>query len=209
VEVFVARHGETDWNREGRYQGRLDSSRLTALGVEQARALATALRDRRIERIVCSPLQRCAQTAEAIAAELRLPVVADDRLIEIGHGTWEGQMRWQIERSEPERFRSWRSHPETVHFENGESLEQVRTRWREFASGLPAKGNVAVVTHDVLVRVAILNATETALTDFWRPAVVNGAFARLRIRDGRWTLLDECVADHLAGRLADIQVQAL
>src|SRR3954467_9265903 len=91
--LYLLRHGETDWNRDGnRYAGRTDVP-LSDRGREQARAVATTLASVPFSAIYCSTLQRSRETAEIIAASHNLPVVADPRLIEIDFGTWEGLTR--------------------------------------------------------------------------------------------------------------------
>jgi phosphoserine phosphatase len=207
--AYVARHGETDWNHAGRYQGRLDTSRLTELGLAQADALAQALAGQHITRIVSSPLQRCIETAAPLAQRLGCSIEVDERLIEIGHGSWEGRLRSEIERDDAELFRLWQSHPELVEFAGGESLVRVRERWRRFARSLDEKQTVTVITHDVLVRLAILDARNDALATFWQPRVVNGGFAQFEVRGRAWQLLDECVDTHLIGRMAETRLQAL
>ncbi len=206
--VYVARHGETDWNRAGRYQGQREST-LTGIGREQARALGAALAERPISRVLSSPLRRCSETAEAVARLHGLPVETDARLLEISHGTWEGRLRDEIARNDGETMRRWREAPETVRFEDGESLADVATRWQAFASTLSGKNEVVLVTHDVLVRLAILLATAQPLSRFWEPRVVNGGYARFSVEGGTWELLNECVDQHLAGLLVDPMQQAL
>lgn len=87
---WFLRHGETDWNAEGRSQGRTDIP-LNAVGVAQARRAALALVDRGIVTIVASPLSRALRTAEIVAEALQLPVATDDGLMEVAFGTEEGQ----------------------------------------------------------------------------------------------------------------------
>ena len=203
--IYVARHGETDWNREGRYQGQRES-RLTDIGAAQARALAHALAQREIRRVVASPLARCVETARPLAAALGLSVETDRDLIEIAHGNWEGRLRASIEREDPQAMRAWREHPERVHFEGGESLAQVDARWRSFMQR--TEGGVAVVTHDVIVRLAILAATGAPLSRLWEPRVVNGGYAVFRGGDP-WELVEACATDHLDGLRVDTASQAL
>ncbi|MDB5028424.1 MAG: phosphoglycerate mutase, partial [Candidatus Eremiobacteraeota bacterium] len=133
VRVYVARHGETEWNVAGRYQGRLEST-LTPLGARQALALADAMQPLGIGRVLSSPLSRCTATAQPAADRLGLRVEPEERLIEIGHGTWEGRLRDEIAANDPERYRAWRSDPAHVRFENGESIGDVLDRWRDFAA---------------------------------------------------------------------------
>ncbi|MHB8231035.1 MAG: histidine phosphatase family protein [Vulcanimicrobiaceae bacterium] len=206
--VYVARHGETDWNREGRYQGQRESH-LTARGRAQAAALARALEGVSVGRVVSSPLARCAETAEPIALQHRVALEKDARLIEIAHGTWEGRLRADIEREDPSTMRAWREEPQRVAFDGGESLGEVLERWRTFAGELAGNDDVLLVTHDVVVRLAILEATHRSAARLWEPRVVNGGYARFAIVDGIWQLLDECVDDHLGGLRVDTSVQAL
>jgi broad specificity phosphatase PhoE len=83
------RHGATDWNREGRFQGRTDNP-LNADGLRQAREAAEALRGTGISRIVSSPLMRAARTAEIIADAISVPLTIDERIIEFDFGSFEG-----------------------------------------------------------------------------------------------------------------------
>lgn len=206
--LYVARHGETEWNRAGRYQGRLESA-LTPRGEAQARALAAALASRPIARVVSSPLGRCVQTAHPLAEALGLPLEIDERLVEIGHGEWEGRLRVDIETTDAQLFARWKTHPETVAFPGGESLDDVLRRWRAFASGFRGKNDVAVVTHDAIVRLAILDASGRGPAHFWEPKVGNGAYAVLA-RDGDGLQVTEACADEHLGTLAvDTSLQAL
>lgn len=207
--LYVVRHGETDWNREGRYQGQRESH-LTATGRAQAQALADALAGASISRVITSPLARCVDTAAPLAARLGVNVEVDSRLIEIAHGTWEGRLRAEIERDDPQRMRAWRESPERVQFDGGESLEDVVARWRAFAAELDGENNIAVVTHDVLVRLALLDAARRSLSELWKPRVVNGGYARLAVeKNHKLRVLDECIDDHLGALLVDTAGQAL
>jgi len=208
VILYVARHGETTWNREGRYQGQRESE-LTPTGGEQAQALARALSERPLAGIFSSPLARCRDTAQALADAVGIPLRRDARLIEIAHGSWEGRLREAIEREDPALFERWRTQPDRVSFPGGECLADVSARWQAFTASLHGDGEMAIVTHDVLVRLAILAASGRGLERFWEPRVVNGGFARLELRGGRWLLLDECIDAHLAGILVDTSHQAL
>ena len=207
--AYVARHGETDWNRAGRYQGQLEST-LTELGRSQAAALASALAGSGARRVLSSPLGRCLETAAPVAAALGVSVETDERLLEIAHGTWEGRLRTEIEREETGRMRAWRENPASVRFEGGESLDEVAARWRAFTESLTGKNeDVVIVTHDVLVRIAVLLASDRPLTMLWEPRVQNGGYASLSVEAERWQVVDECRDEHLEGILADTAGQAL
>lgn len=205
--IYVARHGETDWNRAGRYQGRRESS-LTEVGRAQAEALARALETSGIRRIAASPLQRCVRTAQPLAALLGIAVETDERLVEIAHGDWEGRLRSDIQREDPQTWHAWKEDPERVRFRGGESVADVLGRWRGFAAELAGNEETVIVTHDVVVRLAILDATDRGPAQLWEPRVVNAGYARFE-RDPRWRLLEECVDAHLRGVRTDPASQAL
>src|SRR4051812_14816487 len=99
TEILLARHGETDWNREGRFQGWADPP-LNALGREQAAALARTLAAERIDAVYSSDLARARETAEIVAAPHGARVAVDPALREIDVGSWSGLTLTEIE----ERF---------------------------------------------------------------------------------------------------------
>lgn len=213
--IWLARHGETTWNLAGRYQGRLESA-LSGLGMQQGMALGHAFFERlqRGEpvptRIVSSPLLRCVATARLTAQRLGGTVETDERLIEIAHGTWEGRYRDELAANDPARYRLWREDPAQVEFEGGETLDDVLERWRSFADDLvDRQEDTLIVTHDAVVRCALVDLRGRPLDDFWKMRVENAAFAVLE-RDGyRLRVREECVYDHLAGVRADVAGQAL
>jgi len=101
--LILARHGETDWNRENRFQGHADPP-LNDLGREQSAALAASLAEERIARIYTSPLRRAAETAEIVAAALGLDVEHVEGLREIDVGAWSGLTRDEIAASFPDKY---------------------------------------------------------------------------------------------------------
>jgi broad specificity phosphatase PhoE len=213
--IYLARHCETTWNLSGRYQGRLESA-LSGLGVRQGFALAEYFERRGTrgdsipEFAVASPLLRCTATARFVTDRLGLQLSADERLIEIDHGTWQGRYRDELARDDSERYRTWREDPAHVAFEDGESLLDVRARWRAFAETLVREErDVLIVTHDAVVRCALLDVTRRPLQEFWQPKVENAAFARLETDGERLRLTEECVTSHLAGVRSSLAGQAL
>ena len=136
MRILLARHGETPWNAEGRYQGQEDIP-LSDVGIAQAAALGERLREMRIDRAVASPLSRARRTAElALGAARASQLQLDDGLKEIAHGEWEGLLAGEIRERDGERLRAWREAPDTVQMPGagGESLQQVLDRaWPAFA----------------------------------------------------------------------------
>ena len=188
--IWLVRHGETTWNLAGRYQGRLESP-LSELGRGQGSALARHFSECRGRgqlvpaRVVSSPLSRCIATARMSADRLGLGVETENRLVEIAHGTWEGRYRDELAANDAERYRTWRSDPARVGFDGGETLADVLARWRSFASDLVVRDEpTLIVTHDAVVRCALVDLEGRSLDDFWKTRVENAAFALIE-RDGR------------------------
>jgi broad specificity phosphatase PhoE len=98
--ILLARHGETDWNRTGRFQGHADPP-LNDAGRAQARELADRLRDTPFDAVYTSDLRRAHQTAEIVAASHGVPVVADPGLREVDIGSWSGLTRAEVEQRFP------------------------------------------------------------------------------------------------------------
>ncbi len=97
INILVTRHGQTDWNLEGRIQGRTDVP-LNQNGMEQVYQTSQKLRNEEIDLIICSPLKRCRQTAEIINQNRNIPVLFDERLVEISYGEIEGKLRSEIDK---------------------------------------------------------------------------------------------------------------
>jgi broad specificity phosphatase PhoE len=85
----------------------------------------------------------------------------------------------------------------------------VRERWRAFARTFASDVPALVVTHDAVVRVALVDALGRELDAFWDVKVENGAYAVFEVGGGRWTLVEECVAEHLGEQRAEAGAQAL
>src|SRR5688500_15740508 len=171
MRILLARHGETAWNAEGRYQGQEDIP-LSEAGEKQARRLGERLRDVRIDRAISSPLTRTYHTAQFALGELRSSMLMlDNGLMEIAHGTWEGKLAAEIEAEDGDRFRAWRETPEKVKMPNGESLKQVAERaWPAFAGaceGMEADETLLVVSHDAVIRVLLCRVLGLSLSRMW------------------------------------------
>src|SRR5690242_8061355 len=136
MRLIIVRHGESEWNRIGRYQGQLDAP-LSELGVRQAEALAGRLEREQIDAIFASPLQRAAKTAEGIArVHPDVPFEHTSALLEIGHGHWEGLMAEELIARNGESLREWRNHPTRSQMPNGESFSNILKRVLDFKERL-------------------------------------------------------------------------
>ena len=127
THLFLIRHGETEWNVEGRYQGQADPP-LNEHGLRQATELSERLGQVDLELLYTSPLLRSEQTAEIISRKLAIPIYKDERLMEINQGKWQTRLRSEIEELYPDLFKRWEIEPWEVTPPGGESLQQVRQR---------------------------------------------------------------------------------
>ena len=185
--LLLVRHGETDWNREGRWQGRSDT-RLNDLGRDQARALADTL-DGTIDAVYSSDLARARETAEILAAKVGLEIRLDDRLRERGFGSWEGLTTPEIEERHADAHRLWRA-GEGPGADDAEPFDDFADRITAFLDDILERhpeDEVLVVAHGGSIRV--IHALATGL-DYVRdhrliPAVPNCVLARYAARDGK------------------------
>jgi len=182
MNLLLVRHGETLWNREGRYQGRTDVP-LSDEGAAQARALGQRLAGLPIAIAIASPLARTRHTAEAILGDRAVALETDEALIEISHGQWEGQLASDIEHSHAEMFGTWRTRPDrdTPAGPDAETLGDVEARaWPVLVRTCArlADGETAlIVAHDAVNRVLLCRVLGLPLTRIWMfrqaPAALN------------------------------------
>lgn len=127
TRLVLIRHGETDWNVTGRYQGQADPP-LNDRGLEQAHQLSEKLAPLNMDILYTSPLKRAAQTAQIVAADLNIPLHTEPRLMEIHQGDWQTRLRSEIQSLYPELFRRWETEPWQVTPPGGEHLSHVQER---------------------------------------------------------------------------------
>jgi probable phosphoglycerate mutase len=159
--LLIARHGETDWNRERRFQGHADPP-LNEVGREQARELAKTLAGSDVAAVYASPLARARETAEIVAAELGLPVETRSALREVDVGSWQGLTRDEVSRLYPEAFRRWLELGRG--WDGGETYEELGQRVVSDLLRLAAKHRgerILVVTHGGPLRAVQAAAAET------------------------------------------------
>ena len=135
--LILLRHGQTDYNIDGRMQGHIDSN-LTAEGHDQAAAAAPVLAELAPDRVISSDLRRAVDTAEVVAAACGLPVKFDARLRETHLGHWQGRTVAEIDRDYPGAIAEWRSDPAWAP-PGGESRIAVVARSRPVVDELEAE----------------------------------------------------------------------
>jgi len=191
--VLLARHGETDWNAERRFQGHADRP-LNARGRAQAEALAERLAPASLAAVYASDLARARETAEIVARRHGLPVVTRPDLKEVDVGSWSGLTTDEARTRHPEAFSRWRDEGQPG-WADGETYEEMRARALravlEIGSG-HAGETVLVVAHGGTIRALLATALGMDVHEYRHvhPAEPNGGLSALRVEDGR-----------LAGRL--------
>jgi len=190
--ILLARHGETDWNREGRFQGWADPP-LNATGRAQAVDLAVALMAEELAGVYSSPLRRAYETAEVVAASRGLEPVTVDALREVDVGSWSGLSRAEIEQRFPEQYARWLDYGRG--WEDGETYEQMVDRvveaLQELAEGRDGE-RILAVTHGGPMRAASAFADRLSYAEARRrsPVVGNTAVLEFAVEAGALRRLD-------------------
>ncbi len=127
ARLHLVRHGQTDWNIEGRFQGQADPP-LNAVGRAQAEALAGGLAGGPYQALFTSDLARAHQTAAALAARVGLVARPDPRLREVHHGAWDGLLLAEIQARYPADWLARERAPETARPPGGETVGEVAAR---------------------------------------------------------------------------------
>ena len=178
ARLILVRHGETDWNKAGRFQGQIDIP-LNENGRRQASAARDFLKDIPIDRAWSSTLSRPTETAQIILeAHPDVPLTQIDGLVEIGHGVWEGKLESEIREDWSELLDTWKRAPETVQMPEGETIQDVWARsvrsWGEIAGELKPEETVLVVAHDAVNKTILCDLLGLTPADIWAVKQGNG-----------------------------------
>ncbi len=191
TRIILVRHGETEWNREGRIQGFHSDSSLTETGHAQARAVAARLAGEGIDALYASDSGRTRQTVEPIAAATGMAAIPDAGVRERNYGIFEGRTFAEIEKVFPADFQKYRTRDPHYAIEGGESAVQFRDRIvasLEAIARRHAGGRAVVVTHGGVVgslyRVAMAMPLDAPRVYSMRNASLN----RFRFGSDRWEL---------------------
>lgn len=172
--LLLVRHGETNWNKESRFQGIRDIP-LNDNGRSQGRKASAFLQDIPIDFAVSSSMLRPKETAEIILEKHHgVPLTTTPELIEICHGLWEGMLEAEIQAEYPELLQQWKDQPETVQMPEGENLQQVWDRgvaaWNKIVadySHTDTPKTVLVVAHDAINKVILCYLLGLKPDNFW------------------------------------------
>jgi len=192
TDLLLVRHGQTAWNQEERFRGRMDLP-LTEPGKRRAHALAAHIASHyQPAAIYSSPLRRAVETAEPIAASLRLAVQPSEGLLDIDFGDLTGLSLQEAQRAFPEIYQAWMETPHTVRFPSGESLIDVRARGAAYVCEICQQHpnqQVVLVTHSVMLRVLFCYLLGLHESAFWQFHVDTCSLSVFRVSANRTTLM--------------------
>ncbi|MHC1740190.1 MAG: histidine phosphatase family protein [Anaerolineaceae bacterium] len=166
TEIWLVRHGQTDWNKTGRFQGQTDIP-LNSTGIQQARELALKLSQVKFAAIFSSDLSRASQTAVIASEKLHLPILTDARLREICQGKWEGMSLAEVREKYEIDLTQADESPETSRAPGGESVQEVANRMALAADAIVRQlpnGKVLLVSHGLAVAALYCLANNISLT---------------------------------------------
>jgi broad specificity phosphatase PhoE len=197
--LYCIRHGQTEYNAEGRVQGQTDVS-LSDLGRAQSLAVTDALADQPITAIYSSPLRRARQSAQPLSDRLGVPVETDPRLMEIHLGDFQGQLRTELDLRYPEVFSRWRGGDPDFAFPNGESRRSLMDRALAAFESIRRTNHaqVAVVTHGALL-LAVIRAFLHVAPEIRLPPLENASISVLSSEGSEVQVVQLNGVEHLRG----------
>lgn len=183
MKLLLVRHGQTDWNIAGRYQGQSDIP-LNATGCEQAKRLAKRLSTETIYAVYSSDLSRAKDTAQAIANVHQLKVQTDSRWRELNFGEWEGMTYQEMSAHSPALFEAWMMNPRHTPTPNGETLDELSKRASSAFDEIKNKHKdqtVLVVSHSGALQALLATLLGIDLNRYWRLKVSQASLSELAV----------------------------
>ncbi len=183
--IILIRHGETDWNKEGRFQGQIDIP-LNERGKDQSLKASKYLQEIKFTKAFSSSMKRPYETAKIILGEenkIEIKEIKD--LVEISHGLWEGKLEKEIKETWPEILKKWHSKPESIIMPEGESIKQVSERsisaWNNICESQQDNDTTLVVAHDAVNKTLICNILGLDYSNIWMIKQGNGGITVIDI----------------------------
>ncbi len=175
MRLLLARHGQTEWNADRRFQGHTDIA-LSERGRAQAHALGRALRGRHVTAAYVSPMRRAVETAEIALADAGIPFTPIEALRELSLGAWEGCTVDEIRRQDGDPYAAWLRAPLDCPPPGGEPLPAVRDRVLAAVEEIGARhgeGDALVIAHGGVISVYACHLLGASFNQLWRLRVDN------------------------------------
>lgn len=206
TEIIMIRHGETEWNKTGRFQGHSDVP-LSAEGRAQAAALGKNLVVDHVDAIYASDLTRAMETAAPLAQRFGLEVISDPLLRELNFGSWEGRNFNDVNAENPDAMKTFYNDPERVNIPDSEPFPEfqrrVAGRVREIVAQERGK-RIVIVSHGASIRILFADILSMPIRSIWHVSQLNTAVNKIRFEDDGFavvTLMND--TSHL--RAEDVQ----
>ncbi len=183
MKLFLTRHGQTDWNIAGKYQGQSDVP-LNQTGILQAEALAKRLSAEKIDAIYSSDLSRAKDTAQAIANFHQLHINTDLCWRELNFGDWEGMNYKEMSAHSPELFENWMKDSTNISTPNGESLKQLAHRVKTAFDEIKNKHKdqtVLLVSHSGALQALLATLLGIELNFYWQFKISQASLSELKV----------------------------
>lgn len=191
TEIIIIRHGETEWNQSGRFQGHSDVP-LSEEGRAQAEALGRNLIVDQVDAIYASDLIRAMETAAPLAARFGLKVIADPLLRELNFGAWEGRSFTEVNADSPDTMKEFYRDPEQAAIPESEPFsdfqKRVAGRVREIAAAECGK-RVVIVSHGASIRILLADLLSMPIRSIWHISQLNTAVNRIRFEDDGFAIV--------------------
>ena len=185
--IFLVRHGETNWNKEGRFQGQRNIP-LNSNGKKQAEKASKYLKEINFNKAFSSSMDRPYETAQIILQNKSdLEITKIEKLVEISHGLWEGKLEKEIKEQWPDLLKNWHEKPEQVIMPEGETIKEVSERslmaWEEICLAQKNKDLTLLVAHDAVNKTLICNILGIDFSNIWMIKQGNGGITIIDIFD--------------------------
>ncbi|ANU17140.1 hypothetical protein BBI11_08980 [Planococcus maritimus] len=188
LEIYITRHGATEWNMENRLQG-WKNSELTPEGIENAVQLGRRLADTEFEIIYSSPSKRALETAKLIKAEKTTPLLIIDDFKEISFGDWEGKTQEEIEIDFKKEYENFWNKPHLYNSQghNAETFEIFKKRLGEAMKQITLNhptGKILIVTHGIVIKALMTLFWNITTEKMWDPPEIHGTSLSIVNYDG-------------------------
>lgn len=181
MELYLVRHGETDWNKEGRYYGHSNVS-LSEKGLLQAKELGAFMKQISFDKVISSPLCRAVDTARELTDH---SLCTDSRLMEQNFGLFEGKTYKELLEEFPKELQAWNENHESYCLPEGESFLQVRERVDSFLDDLrKEKGKILIVAHKGTFGHMVASMMGLPASGYWNFVFEQGTYSKIDLQDG-------------------------
>ncbi|MEO4052170.1 histidine phosphatase family protein [Solibacillus sp. CAU 1738] len=199
LTLYITRHGETEWNKEKRMQGWLDSN-LTEDGKNSAISLGERLKDIQFTAVFSSPSGRTKTTTELILGDREIPVHYDENLKEMNLGQWEGKTQNSIYEANPYEFEAFWDSPHLFSAIDGENFDETQARALKVLNKIKkdySDGNVLIVTHTVIIKCLLSIFKNDYIENLWDgPYIHDTSLTKVQVSESGYTILLEGDISH-------------